>query len=491
VIAPELLLAACAGALVGGAAGLVPGVHPNTLAVLALGLLPAAGDAALPFAAALAAMGLAHQFTAIVPGSFLGAPSGEDALRALPAQELLREGRAGEAVQLAARGALAGTVAALALVAPLHWLVGERGEGYRWLEPSLPLVLACIAAVLLLTESAAPAWRRGFLADPFGADAMRGRLAERRGDLLRLASARRVWVHDPLGLHDDAPVGAALTVRGRWTRVAAPGAHAVGVALACTVFALAAALGLVVQRAATPSPLGLPASPMFPLLTGLFGAPALLLALRAPPPPVQADRPAALPRRDVAVCGAAGAGCGALVGLLPGMSSSAASVLALLAAPRPTREASILTLSAAGAGAAVITAAAYVLVGRARSGAMLAVAEAAPPQPWMGAPPPLLLALLVGCACGALVGYAGAIAAGRAAARIVHRVPYARVSAGVLALLVALVAASTGAMGLAVLGAATLVGLLPWRWGLRKGHLMGCTMGPLILGGAMTALAAA
>jgi putative membrane protein len=64
---------------------------------------------------------------------------------------------------------------------------------------------------------------------------------------------------------------------------------------------------------------------------------------------------------------------------------------------------------------------------------------------------------------------------------VAHRVPYARLSAAVLALLGGLVLAFTGPLGLALAAVAAGVGLLPWRWGLRKGHLMGCTMLPIIL----------
>lgn len=485
--APELLLAAGAGAACGAGAGLVPGLHPNTLAVLALGALPSLPpEAAMPAAAALVAMGIAHQFTAILPAGFLGAPSADDALRALPAHALLQEGRAHEAVQLAARGTALGVLGGVALVVPMHLLLGGDGAGYRWLEPALPLVLAAIAAVLLLTETARVPWRRAVRASPFpepGDAEARGRLLRREGATLLVRTPRgKAWVDDPLGLLAEAAEADEVVARGPRARVAGPGSAALGVAAAALVFALAGALGVAAGRLATPSPLGLPASPMFPLLTGLFGAPPLLLALRARPAPRQREAPA--PEAPPGAPAAAGAACGALVGLLPGMSSSAASVLALAAAPARGREGALAALSAAGGSAAVVTVAAFVLVQRARSGAMLAVAEFAPPEPWLGlAPPPLLAVLLLGVAAGALLGYPAALVAGRAAARVVHRVPYAALSAGVLALLVALVAAFTGALGLAVLAVAACVGLLPWRWGLRKGHLMGCTMLPLILPG--------
>jgi putative membrane protein len=478
--ATALLGAALAGALVGSATGLVPGLHPNTLAVIALTLAPGEG---LAFAAGLVSMGLAHQFTAMVPSSFLGAPDADDALRALPAQELLREGRAAEAVELSARGALLGAIAAMLLIAPLHVVLGAEGDGYRWLEPALPIILAAIAAILLLTETARLPWKRVLVAQPFpqaGQTAVRGPISERRNGLVRIGDA---WVQDPFGILAEEGTGNTVSVHGPYRRVEARGSTALGILAALAVFTLSAGLGLVAAHVATPSLLGWGGSAMFPLLAGLFGAPPLLLALRARAAPRQQQAIPGHRPRGLTACSAAGAACGALVGLLPGMSSSAASVLALLGAPRRDREGAIVTLSAAGAGAAIITAAAYVLVGRARSGAMLVVQQVQAPQPWLGAPPPLLFALLLGCLVGAVVGYLVTLRTGRIAARVVHRVPYGALSAGVLALLFGFVLAFSGPRGIGVFAVATLVGLVPWRLGLRKGHLMGCTMGPLILGG--------
>jgi TctA family transporter len=482
----ELLLAALAGALLGAVTGLLPGVHPNALAALALGALPALPLQGEPLAAGLVAMAMSHQFTAAIPGSFLGAPAPEQGLQVLPAQELLHEGRAFEAVELAALGAAVGVLVGALLLAPLRALAGPHGEGYRWLEPAVPLVLAAIAAVLLGTEPARLPLRRALRAEPFpapGAPEVEGTLARREADALVIATAGgERTVHDPLGLLDDAEPGQAVVARGTWTRMLGRGGALAGVGLAACVFALAGLLGLAAQGLATPSPLGLPASPMLPLLTGLFGVPALVLALRSPAPPPQHAVPSAEPARALLASASVGAACGALVGLLPGMSSSAASVLALVARRDARREGALVTLSAAGASAAVVTAGAFVLVQRARSGPMLAVADLVPPSAWPGAlPPRLLVALLLGCAAGALVGFAAALLVARWLAPRFHRVPYRALSLATLLALVALVGAFAGPWGLVLLLAASLVGLLPWRLGLRRGHLMGCTMGPLIL----------
>jgi TctA family transporter len=394
-----------------------------------------------------------------------------------------------EAVELAGLGAAVGALAGAALLVPLHLLAGPHGEGYRWLEPAVPLVLACVAALLLGTETARVGVRRAVRAEPFpgpGAAEVSGRLVRREGDLLVVRCRRGVRrVHDPLELLSDVPEGGVAVARGSRVLVQAPGSAAAGVALACVVFALAASLGWVAQRLATPSPLGLPASSMFPLLTGLFGVPAMLLALRAGAPPPQHALPSTEPARDVLASGLAGGACGTLVGLLPGMSSSAASVIALLARPAERREQALVAISAAGASAAVVTVGAYVLVQRSRSGAMLAVEEIVPAEPWTGAlPPRLLLALLAGCAAGVLLGLAAALLLAVRVARQFHRVPYRALTLATLLALAGMTWAFTGPWGLALLAAAALAGLLPWWWGLRRGHLMGCTMGPLILGGA-------
>jgi putative membrane protein len=64
----------------------------------------------------------------------------------------------------------------------------------------------------------------------------------------------------------------------------------------------------------------------------------------------------------------------------------------------------------------------------------------------------------------------------------VRRADYARLSAGVLCLLVVVSYLLSGPVGVGVLGAAAAVGRIPVRFSARRAHLMGVLLGPIALG---------
>jgi putative membrane protein len=106
-----------------------------------------------------------------------------------------------------------------------------------------------------------------------------------------------------------------------------------------------------------------------------------------------------------------------------------------------------------------------------RTGVLVAVERARLPVEL-----PLLLASVV---LAAAVGAVLVPTLGDRYLRTVGRADYGRISAAVLALLVALAYGFAGPLGVGVLVVATLVGLLPVRLGARRVTLMGVLLGPL------------
>jgi putative membrane protein len=80
-----------------------------------------------------------------------------------------------------------------------------------------------------------------------------------------------------------------------------------------------------------------------------------------------------------------------------------------------------------------------------------------------------------------LLGFLYAFALGRLLARHASRVPYRTLVATVTVLLVLLIFLFTGPLGLAVASVATAVGLLPPLLGVRRVHLMGALLLPVIV----------
>ena len=458
--------AALAGAVAGLAASAVPGLHVNALSVAALALAPSAGAPGVAFLVGALA---ASPFGLAVTGTLVGATGEDDALQALPAQRLAREGRAAEAVALQAWGALAGLLLAVPLAALAQ-------PALRWLAPrlpdALPWLLALVVALLVAAERRRLPLARVLVVVPWRQGTRRVAGAKRGGRVGR----RRVL--DPHGLLADAPEGARVEVRcePRWEERRAGGRLA-----ALALLALSGLLGLAAFRLGARSPLGLPASPLLPLLAGLFALPELAAMLRARRAPrVRAALRAPRVRlRDLARAAAPGAAASALLGLVPGVSASHAALLAPRARAPEDR---LVRLAAVNGGAVVFTLLAWHALGKARSGALVAAQAWAPPAPWRAgaAPPPAVLEEAALALAAALAACLLARGLALPAARALGRTPRAW-AAGALAVVVAMTALTTGALGLAELAVAGLVGELPRRWGLRRGHLMGVILVPSLL----------
>ncbi|QZX99480.1 tripartite tricarboxylate transporter permease [Halobaculum rubrum] len=238
-------------------------------------------------------------------------------------------------------------------------------------------------------------------------------------------------------------------------------------------FALATALGLAALDAPT-DPLVSAGGILAPLFAGLFGVPVLLDAFGGAGVPPQGDARLGLSGRDLTGAAAAGAGGGAAVGYLPGVSAGVAAVLALpaTAGRDPTREYVVAT-SGANTATAVFALFAYWSFDVTRSGVLVAVDKAAVPA----ALPPLLSAVVIAGAVGAVA----VVLVGDAALRVVGGLPHAPLVATVLAGLALLSVGFAGALGLAVFLAAAAVGFVPVRLGCRRVHLMGVLIGPLVI----------
>ncbi|TLZ52184.1 MAG: hypothetical protein E6K18_03400 [Methanobacteriota archaeon] len=304
-----ILLLSLLGTVAGLATGLVPGIHVNNVALLVLAASPAilgsleasvGGEGVLLLAAFLVAASAAHGMSSLLPSVFLGAPDEDTALSVLPGHRLLVQGRGYEAVLLAARGALLATFLAIPMLLPFRLLLGSPVNGYAKLRPVLPLVLLLLVVLLV---------------------AMEGRSSEEPSRRLR----KRAW--------------------------------AVGLLL------LAGLLGWIVLRpgvledAWVPVPVAGGSLILFPLFTGLFGLPTLLMAARTrgrlPPQILGPADPLPDWRRTRAVL--SGTLAGAAVSWFPGLGGSNATVVAQLLAggePQEDPDADREFLLAAGAASA-------------------------------------------------------------------------------------------------------------------------------------------
>jgi len=318
-------------------------------------------------------------------------------------------------------------------------------------------------------------------------------LAARGAFLGVLASAAlfvplRVLLADPVGLFDLFRPWTAVFIAGLLVAllVAEVFGHRGGarrVLRAAGVQALAGLLGLAVLR----GPSGLaPEVALFPLFSGLFGVPGLVLSLhrRAAVLPQRLDVSDSLTRADL-LQALRGSLAGAAVSWLPGLSGGAAAALASLRRRDRADPASYMVLlGAVSTSTAILSVTVLFIIGRARSGAAAAIRGLIEPLPAWSAPASAPAVLLLMLASALLAGAIVAPLAGRAGRFLASRWALAGsrgVSLAVLGILVVLVGLVTGPAGLAVWGVAGLVGAVPVVGGVRRIHLMASLLLPVLV----------
>ncbi|MEF8878470.1 MAG: tripartite tricarboxylate transporter permease [Haloarculaceae archaeon] len=239
-------------------------------------------------------------------------------------------------------------------------------------------------------------------------------------------------------------------------------------------FALAALLGWATLDLDPAAPLSVGGT-LAPLFAGLFGAPVLVESMGGGGVPEQDDARVTLSGRSVAGLGLVGTTSGAVVGYVPGVSSAVAATVSLLAVPgRHGARGFLVTTSGVNTANTVFALFALVALGAPRTGVLVAFERS-------GAPTDLAL-LLPAVALAAVAGFCLVVLVGDRYLDVVGRLDNTRLAVGVLCLLAAVSLLFAGAVGVAVFGVASLVGLVPARFGARRVHLMGVLIGPLALG---------
>src|SRR6266542_6908631 len=154
------------GVFTGVLTGLSPGLHVNNVAAFVLATEPAwatflasilpeatqASGVGIFLALYLLATAAAHAVFDFIPSVFLGAPSEDTAVAALPGHRLLRVGQGAKAVALAARGVVLGTAFAVLGLIPLRAVLSDPVGLADLFRPWSALFLAFVLGGLLVSE---------------------------------------------------------------------------------------------------------------------------------------------------------------------------------------------------------------------------------------------------------------------------------------------------------------------------------------------------
>ncbi|MBI4096024.1 MAG: tripartite tricarboxylate transporter permease [DPANN group archaeon] len=147
----DLLAAFFLGVAAGTITGLMPGIHTNTVAVLAVGALPTLTKyfSLVDIGIFLSVMVVVHSFLDFIPSIFLGAPESDTVLGVLPGHRMLLRGEGYDALKLTVAGGLGSFVLGLALL-PAFFVFVEKG--YPILEKFVVPIIISFSAIFILLE---------------------------------------------------------------------------------------------------------------------------------------------------------------------------------------------------------------------------------------------------------------------------------------------------------------------------------------------------
>ena len=428
-----LALSISIGFALGVISGLVPGIHTNNFALILLALSPAIahlGFTNTNIAVIILANSIAHTFLNIIPAVYLGAPDADTALAVLPGHDMLLDGMGAAAVRLSAIGSAGSIIASLLLAVPLMLFFGRY---YDVIRENMGGILMAIVVLMILTES--------------------GRYIEGQGSLVHLKYKFYATI--------------IILTSGVLGLLAFRNAH-----LMQPIF-----------QFGSPGT-SCPPSILLSLLTGLFGAPVLLISiLTKSSMPAQRRSSINLRSKWVLRGIAVGSIAGSIVAWLPGVSSSVATVLARLAIRgrlenhRTRAMEFIVSVSGANTSNAVFCLIALFIIGYPRSGATIAVRDLVGRTPDAHT----VLLFLTVIALVSIASYITTISLGDFAPSVLEHVNYRKLCTAILIGLVLMVSACGGTFGLAVFLTAVPVGLLPYYMGIRKSHAMGVILLPVMM----------
>lgn len=217
--------------------------------------------------------------------------------------------------------------------------------------------------------------------------------------------------------------------------------------------------------------------PLFPLLTGLFGTSMLITSIAEKPRiPKQSITNLILPLKEKLRVIPAGLISSGLCSFLPGLGASQAAVLGSETSGKISNKGFLFLLGMISTLVTGLNFVAIYTIGKPRSGVAIAAAKILNSMNLQELYLFLVAALISGSIALILTLFFTKIFA-----KNISRINYSKISVFILALLLFMCVFFTGFLGLFVLVTATALGIFAIKRKIRKMHLMGCIMLPVIL----------
>jgi len=242
---------------------------------------------------------------------------------------------------------------------------------------------------------------------------------------------------------------------------------------ACTIFLLSGMLGLILWNN-TAVPLTIM---FFPLFTGLFGIPTLMISLRQKSVIPPQEKWVGLIDRNLIGSGVIKSFfSGLLVGTLPGVGASQATILVQEITKKKDPQEFLISVGGINTAVAIFSILSLYTIGKARSGAAVVISKILEN---FGLNELILLISVALITIG--ISPILAMSVGKKFLHLLARIPYHKLSLSIIFLLVLLVITLTGPLGLLVLFTSTSLGLVAPTTGVKRSHAMGVLLLPLIL----------
>lgn len=248
---------------------------------------------------------------------------------------------------------------------------------------------------------------------------------------------------------------------------------------AVAIMALSGLMGILTMTVELPfeNMLGMEPETMFPLLTGLFGIPSLIMSRNGEGIPPQVDDEP-LPVSPIA--GVKGVVTGSLTGWFPGITSTAGATIASHIFGQEDSRGFISMVASIGTASTMFTFVTLAITGKERSGAMSVINQLLDGSN-LAFGGEAFAAMMISMAIATVLAYVIMIRSGRMMCALAERIDIVRLNRILLVAMIAMTIVFTGYTGLIVLLVCCVIGMLPIMFDTNRIHLTGCLIIPVLL----------
>lgn len=218
-------------------------------------------------------------------------------------------------------------------------------------------------------------------------------------------------------------------------------------------------------------------SPLFPLLSGLFGTSMLIISIiNKTNIPKQQITNIKIDKKITAKALSSSLVAGSLVSFLPGLGPAQAAIIGSQITRKLGDRGFLILVGGLNTLSMILSFVALYILDKARNGAVVAVSQIVDNFTLNNLILMLGVTLVVGGIATLLT-----IKISKVFSTLISKVNYKLLCISIIILIVSLVAIISGPIGILILAVSTFIGIIPAELGIGRNHLMGCLLLPVIL----------